>query len=472
MGERREFRLPDVGEGLTEAEILTWHVAPGDTVVVNQPIVEIETAKAAVELPCPFAGTVAALHVAAGDVVPVGTPIITLELAEAVTDQAAPAPQDEVGEPAPAATAGEPQKQAVLVGYGVVDTGAPKRRPRVPLATPSGAPRPEAGPLGEPARPTRLGGLEVARHTEEVLAHEGPVRAKPPVRRLARELGVDLRAVDPTGGGEVVTRADVERAARLHAAATSAPSGPGAVGPASAAVPRREGDERIALRGVARTMAESMVRSAFTAPHVTEWVDVDVTRSMDLVESLRRRSELEGVRVSILTLVAAGLLRAVRAHPRINASFDAEAGELVVHHDVALGIAVASPRGLVVPTIKHADRLGVPDLARALHDLATTARDGRTAPADMLGGTITITNVGVFGVDGGTPILVPGQAAILAVGRVLPRPWVVDGAVVPRQVMELSLSFDHRIVDGALGSQVLAGVAEFLTDPAVALALS
>ena len=277
---------------------------------------------------------------------------------------------------------------------------------------------------------------------------------------------MDLRAVDPTGHGGVVTRDDVERAARLHATAAAPAAGHPLTG--SHGGPR---EERVPVRGVLRAMAEAMVRSAFTAPHVTEWVDVDVTRMMELIDGLRRRPELEGVKVTPMTLVAAGLVRAAREHPRVNATFDGDAGEVVVKHFVNLGIAAATPRGLVVPNIKDADQLGLVDLARAIQRLTDDARDGRTPPADMLGGTITLTNVGVFGVDGGTPIINPGEVAILAAGRVLPRPWVVDGVVVPRQVMQLSLSFDHRCVDGALGSRVLASVAGFLTDPGVAFAV-
>ncbi len=474
MGENREFRLPDVGEGLTEAEILRWFVKPGDTVVVNEMLVEIETAKAAVELPSPFAGTVTALHVAEGDVVPVGTPIITVDVGGAGT-RAAPvaerAPATPPTSSAPGAPVGTGEVHAVLVGYGVKETtGAPRRRERVPLATPSGAPAPEVGPSGEPGRPVRLGGLEIGRTLESRLASDGPVQAKPPVRRLARDLGVDLQAVSPTGPHGHITREDVQRAARLvpHAPAPG-PVSSGALGsPAAYAGPA---EERIPVRGVLRLMADAMVRSAFTAPHVTEWVDVDVTRSMELLASLRNRPELEGVKITPLTLVAVALLRAVRENPGINATFDGDAGELVIKHYVNLGVAAATPRGLVVPNVKDADRLSLVQLARALHELSATAREGRTEPAAMLGGTITITNVGVFGVDGGTPILNPGESAILAMGRVLARPWVVEGAVVPRQVMELSLSFDHRCVDGALGSRVLSSVASFLEDPAVALAL-
>jgi pyruvate dehydrogenase E2 component (dihydrolipoamide acetyltransferase) len=321
-------------------------------------------------------------------------------------------------------------------------------------------------------KPVRHGGLEIGRHAEEVLSRRSPVLAKPPVRRLAKDLDVDLAAVDATGADGVITRADVERAARVSAsmhevvAATSA----GIAAPAAAPRPG-ERETRTPIKGVTKLMAEAMVTSAFTAPHVTEWVEVDVTRTIDLVERLRARPELADLRVSPLLLVAAGLIRAARAHPGINATWDAAAQEVVTKHFVNLGIAAATPRGLVVPNVKDADRLDLVGLARALHDLVETAKAGRTTPEAMTGGTITITNVGVFGVDGGTPILNPGEAAILCMGRAVPKPWVVDGEVRVRTVMQLTLSFDHRLVDGALGSQALASVARFLEDPAVALLL-
>ncbi len=318
----------------------------------------------------------------------------------------------------------------------------------------------------------RMGGLEMGRRAEELLSHRSPVLAKPPVRRLAKDLGVDLEAVDATGHDGVITRADVERAA-LIGGATSSAARPGTL--ATSAIPRPiaagERETRTPIKGVTKLMAEAMVSSAFTAPHVTEWVEVDVTRTLELVERLKARPELDGVRVSPLLLVALGLVRAARRHPGINAVWDAAAQEIVTKHYVNLGIAAATPRGLVVPNVKDADALDLVGLARALHDLVETAKAGKTSPADMSGGTITITNVGVFGVDGGTPIINPGESAILCMGRAVAKPWVVDGEVRVRQVMQLTLSFDHRLVDGALGSQVLADVARFLEDPAVGLLL-
>jgi pyruvate dehydrogenase E2 component (dihydrolipoamide acetyltransferase) len=490
MTDTKTFALPDVGEGLTEAEILTWHVKPGDTVTVNQTIVEIETAKAAVELPCPYAGTVTEIFVAEGDVVPVGTPILTITTADSPTSvpaEGAPtrdrgtsgAPSDPQAPAAAPSAAAPAAREAVLVGYGVKQTGTPQRRARVLAHDPHGTTAPEAGPPGEAVKPVRHGGLEIGRHAEEVLSVRAAVLAKPPVRRLARDLQVDLSVVDPTGAGGVITRADVERTAMLAAAVhdqgrdTSLASGH-IQSLATVSVgrdPSAPREVRTPIKGVTKVMAEAMVASAFTAPHVTEWVEVDVTRTLDLVERLKARAEFDGVKVSPLLLVATGLVRAVRAHPGVNATWDAAAAEIVTKHYVNLGIAAATPRGLVVPNVKDADLLDLVGLARALQDLVDTARAGRTTPADMAGGTITITNVGVFGVDGGTPIINPGESAILCMGRAVAKPWVVGGEVRVRQVMQLTLSFDHRLVDGALGSQVLASVARFLEDPAVALVL-
>ena len=487
MNDLRTFLLPDVGEGLTEAEILTWHVKPGDTVTVNQTIVEIETAKAAVELPCPYAGTVAEVFVHEGDVVAVGTPILSIATAESVTSsprEGAPsgvggrldAPLDPQAPVVVPSSSPEPQREAVLVGYGVKQTAAPQRRARVLSHDPHGTTAPEAGPPGEAVKPVRHGGLEVGRRAEELLSRRSAVLAKPPVRRLAKDLAVDLEVVDATGAGGVITRADVERAAALAPTSHDRAKLDGLVSRAghrhaSSAGPAGSGarETRMPVKGVTKVMAEAMVASAFSAPHVTEWVEVDVTRTLELVERLKAHPSLDGVRVSPLLLVAAALIRAVRRNPGINASWQSD--EIVTKHYVNLGIAAATPRGLVVPNVKDADALDLVGLAQALHDLVETARAGRTTPADMAGGTITITNVGVFGVDGGTPIINRGEAAILCMGRAILKPWVHAGEVRARYVMQLTLSFDHRLVDGALGSQVLADVAEFLEDPAVCLVL-
>ena len=419
----RDFPLPDVGEGLTEAEIVKWRVAVGDVVEINQPIVDIETAKAVVELPCPFNGRVSALLVAEGRVVPVGTPIMSVE----VSSPAESVVEDEA-------------REAVLVGYGVAHAATRKRHLRGRSNGAVAAPPPVATTLGRPL-------------------------AKPPVRFLARELGIDLATVAPSGPHGDITRDDVQRAA-----VAPTPVAPTRVLPAVAPPVR---GERIPVRGVRRTMAEAMVRSMSTAPHVTEWLDVDVTGTVRLVEQMRTHPAFVGLTPTPLTVVAAAMVHAIPRTPIINSSWiDLPDGssEIEVYPHVNLGVAVASDRGLVVPNVRDAGSLSLSGLARALGELTLRARRGDLTPADSVEGTITVTNVGVFGVDGGTPILVPGEAAILATGRIIDRPWVSDGGLCVRPVMQLSLSFDHRIVDGAAGSTFLADIAAFLESPAIALA--
>lgn len=415
------FRLPDVGEGLTEAELVRWLVAPGDQVSINQVLCEIETAKAVVELPSPFEGTVSELHAQPGQVLPVGADLISVEVS----------------------------REPLLVGYGA-SPDKPVRRRRRP-ATPQGTEQPEAGPPGTDAKPVRHGGLEVARSTEERLQADRPrPRTKPPVRRLAKELGIDLSAVDPTGAGGVITRADVERAAAQR---RDSPAG---------------ADQIIPVRGVLRTMAQAMVASAFSAPHVTEWLDVDVSESMALLDRLRARHP--DTKWSPTVLAAYALVAAARRHPRINATFDAEAEVIIQHAGVHLGLAVATDRGLLVPRLTDAQEMSLTQLAGGVDEVTRAARAGTLTPAGLTGSTVSLTNVGVFGVDGGTPILPPGHVAILCLGRVVERAWVVDGQVSARPVVTLTLSFDHRCIDGALGSQVLTEIAGFLADPAVGLA--
>ncbi|HEY0126696.1 MAG TPA: dihydrolipoamide acetyltransferase family protein [Blastococcus sp.] len=495
----RQFPLPDVGEGLTEGEILQWLVAVGDTVTVNQPLCEVETAKAAVELPSPFAGTVTELLFEAGTMVDVGTPIITIDTGgggggSPAGDAAPAADEPAAGLIGGAAPGG---RTAVLVGYGprstearrrprrggeaVADQAAAPAVPREPGSGPGGSERlpllttaPDAG-----TKPVRHGGLEVGRQAEAhalrgnaatsggVAPGRGRRRplAKPPVRRYAKDVGVDLASVTGSGAGGVITRADVD-------AALAARDSGGTVvqGTFGAEGPPRGREQRIPIRGVRKHTAAAMVASAFTAPHVTEFLTVDVTRMMKLRARLAARPELADVKVSPLLFVAKALLLAVRRHPMVNSSWDEAAQEIVVKDYVNLGIAAATPRGLVVPNIKDAGRLSLAELAGALAELTATAREGKTAPADMGDGTITITNVGVFGVDTGTPILNPGESAILAFGAVRELPWVHRGKVVPRQVTQLALSFDHRIIDGELGSRFLADIGALLHDPGAALA--
>ncbi|MGD0926419.1 MAG: 2-oxo acid dehydrogenase subunit E2 [Streptosporangiaceae bacterium] len=462
--QRREFRLPDVGEGLTEADIVSWRVKPGDTVTVNQIIVDIETAKAIVELPSPYAGVVADLLVAEGQTVDVGTPIIAVDVpapagsgpatAPPRAGSPAPAPADpDRTDPAAIAAAGPrpssedliPQvppteeRQAVLVGYGVKAAATTRRQRKAPAGAGS-----VADPGISPGRANGVAGVHAS------------VLAKPPVRKLARELGVDLGGLAGTGPGGSITRDDVQQAAEgLILQVAAAPAG------------LRE--ERIPIRGIRKHTAAAVTESA-RAPHVTEFLQVDVDATVEAVRRLRELPEFAGVRVSPLVLVARALLIAVARHPMINSTWDEDAQEIVVRHYVNLGIAAATDRGLIVPTIKGAHGLGLPELARALASLAETARAGKASPADLSGGTITITNVGVFGVDAGTPIITPPEAAILAFGQIKDAPWVVDGQLAVRKVTTLSLSFDHRIVDGDLGSAVLRDIGAMLHDPTVMLA--
>ncbi|AYG81812.1 Dihydrolipoyllysine-residue acetyltransferase component of pyruvate dehydrogenase complex [Streptomyces hundungensis] len=450
----REFKMPDVGEGLTEAEILKWYVQPGDTVTDGQVVCEVETAKAAVELPIPYDGVVRSLHFEEGVTVDVGTSIITVDVAPG-TDDAADAPAAGSVAPAvPAAPAAEeePQgRQPVLVGYGVSEAST-KRRPR------KGATVPEQAPAEAlRAVQTELNG--------SVPAPARPL-AKPPVRKLAKDLGIDLATVVPTGPDGIVTREDV------HAAVAPAASVQGdapvsrETTPAPAAPVHSDAREtRLPIKGVRKATAQAMVGSAFTAPHVTEFVTVDVTRTMKLVEELKGDKDMAGLRVNPLLLIAKALLVAIKRNPDVNASWDEVNQEIVLKHYVNLGIAAATPRGLIVPNIKDAHDKTLPQLAQSLGELVATAREGKTSPAAMSGGTVTITNVGVFGVDTGTPILNPGEAAILAVGAIKLQPWVHKGKVKPRQVTTLALSFDHRLVDGELGSKVLADVAAVLEQP-------
>ena len=495
MSELKNFKLPDVGEGLTEAEIVRWHVQPGDEVKINQIIVDIETAKAVVELPSPYAGVVADLLVPEGATADVGTPIISVQVgggngtpvaAPKVERVAAPphgepdlivdqAPQGGV-EPgvygtlapkeAPQDAAPKEQRQAVLVGYGV-KLGATKRRARKPAA-PSSAPAAASAARATPGAPPVPGAAlasAAAPASAAASGSAGPVSvlAKPPVRKLAKDLGVDLATVTGTGANGVITRDDVEAAAAAPLPAAQL---------AVRTVPAQLREERIPIRGVRKHMAAAMVSSAFTAPHVTEFLQIDMTETMDATARLKQLADFEGIRVSPLLLVAKALLISVARNPIVNSHWDEAAQEIVVRHYVNLGIAAATDRGLLVPSVKDAHALSLPQLGRAIGDLTETARAGKSTPADLSGGTITITNVGVFGVDSGTPIITPGEAAILAFGQVKDAPWVVDGQLAVRKVGTLSLSFDHRIIDGAIGSAVLRDVGAMLTDPLHMLAWS
>jgi 2-oxoisovalerate dehydrogenase E2 component (dihydrolipoyl transacylase) len=398
----RTFLLPDLGEGLTEAQLLTWSVRVGDTVALNQIIAEVETAKAMVELPSPYAGTVVALHAEEGATIDVGNPFIDIEVPEPT----------ESGERVP-----------VLVGYGVAED-SPRRHRRSQAPATAAVPR------------------------------TGRALASPPVRFIARQRGIDLTDIEPTGRRGEVTRADIEGFLRTPDAGS----------------PTRQ-EDRTPIKGVRKHTAQAMVRSAFTAPHVTIFVDVDVTPTMELLDRLRATEHFSGVRLTPLAFVAKALLVALRTNPDLNTFWDEDAQEIVTKRYVNLGIAAATPRGLMVPNIKDAHTLGLRELAVALSELTSTAKAGKTQPAALTEGTITITNIGVFGIDSGTPILNPGEAAILCFGSIRTRPWEHRGDIALRSITTLSLAFDHRLVDGEQGSKFLAAIAHILADPMTLIAL-
>jgi len=390
------FHLPDVGEGLTEAEIVRWRVQPGDEVSVNDPILDIETAKAVVELPSPFAGVVDQLLVAEGQVVAVGTPVLSVT------------------------------GQSILIGYGVMSDTA---------SSPTTA-----------ATPATTNSLK-SQHAVPARENSAKALAKPPVRALARSLGVNVNEVTPTGVYGDVTRVDVER--HLTGAKSA-------------------GGQRIPVRGVQRTMAETMMRSVREIPQVTIWRDVDVSAMVQAMAALKEHVDWQGVRVTPMLFVASAIVHAVRRSPITNSTWhDLSDGsaEIEIHSGVDLAMAVAGPRGLVVPHIAGIDRMTPLARGAALATLTTRARDDLLTPTELMGGTITVTNVGVFGTDGGTPIVIPGQSAIIATGRIMERPWAISGGLTVRPVMTVSMAFDHRVVDGATGSAFLADLTDYLASP-------
>lgn len=470
MPKFEQFLLPDVGEGLTDSDIVAWQVQVGDTVEVNDVLVEIETAKSLVELPSPFAGVVTKLLVEEGDTVLVGAPIIEIDVdpegpeevvePPAATEVAASSGEEEsstkgssspesVQRPVEEPAEEEPEQRAVLVGYGTPPTSV-ARRPRNPRVNDNSP-------------------YEFA----DAQSSAGQVLAKPPVRRLAFELGVDLTGVRASGPGGLVTREDVVAAAEAQRPQMLA-TYPGDDQPwlDGGTVTANGRQTRVPVRSVRRRTAEAMVTSAFTAPHVTVFTTVDVTKSMKLVEKLKADREFADVRVTPLLIAAKALVLAVQRHPQISAAWDDETQEIVYKHYINMGIAAATPRGLIVPNIKDAHRQTLLELANSIAEITREARAGKTQPVAMQDGTITITNVGVFNIQTGTPILTPGESAILALGSITERPWVHKGKVKPRWVTDLALSFDHRLVDGELGCRVLADVAAVMEDPGQALVWS
>jgi 2-oxoisovalerate dehydrogenase E2 component (dihydrolipoyl transacylase) len=442
------FNLPDVGEGLTEAEIVSWKVAAGDQVSVNQVICEIETAKSIVELPCPFAGIIEKLFAKEGDTVLVGTPIISVQ-AEGNILAAGPATSsipiltesDTMHEAvaAVASSMASDETKPNLVGYGSAGHGATRRKRSGSVVAASLA---SAIPTSTSAIPSAL---------------SGDVIAKPPIRKLAKDLNVDLSKVSATGPVGEIMREDVVNAATQASVFRNL---------TTPAIPS-EREERIPVKGVRKAIATAMVQSAFTAPHVSIFVDVDATRTMEYVKRLKASTDFAGVKVTPLLIMAKAMMWAVRRNPTVNSTWTDK--EIIVHNFVNFGVAAATPRGLIVPNIKDADRMSMLELARQLELLAATAREGKTTPEEMKDGTITITNIGVFGVDTGTPILNPGQVAIVALGSIRPKPWVVNNEIVIRQVTTIGATFDHRVVDGDVASRFVQDVASVIEEPALLL---
>jgi 2-oxoisovalerate dehydrogenase E2 component (dihydrolipoyl transacylase) len=471
MSRIKNFNLPDLGEGLVEGEIIKWLVEVGEEIELNQPIVEVETAKAAVEIPAKWAGKVVQIHYPEGTTVEVGNPIISIDTDPTAGDLPEPsaaslaavdvAPAEGsvepglIGSPAPKAN-------AVLVGYGP-KTPSAKRRPRKTDGAPvAAAPAPvqpaPVQPTPAPVVPAPAAPVEAPAPAPGAGRSDQVALAKPPVRKLAKDLGVDLRTLVGSGPLGSITRDDVRAAQNGGAAPAAAPS---------IAIPAGEREQRIPVKGVRKLTAENMVASAFTAPHVTVFLTVDMTRTMQVIDRLRALPDWRDVRISPLLLLAKAVLLAAGRHPMVNSTWAGD--EIIVKDYVNLGIAAATERGLIVPNIKDAGQLSLRELADAMTALVQTAKSGKTPPADMSGGTLTITNVGVFGVDAGTPILPPGESAIIAFGAVRDTPWVHEGEIKIRQVTQLAMSFDHRIIDGELGAKFLRDVGAFLTDPEATL---
>ena len=397
------FLLPDLGEGLTEAEIVTWHVQTGDTVTVDQPIVEVETAKAVVEVPVPFAGRVTALHGQPGDVVAVGEPLLTVDTAESGN---------------------------VLVGYGT--SSGHRRRHRATRSS------------GDSSVPPGNGRLPVA---------------SPLIRQLARSAGLDLTTIRGSGRGGLITRQDVDAAINARQA------GPAAVPEPAPAVPPAGGVIRIPIRGLRKSVADKLSRSRREIPEATVWVDVDATEMLRLRAALN--ADESAPKISLLALLSRFTILALRRHPELNARIEGD--EIVMGPSVHLGFAAQTDRGLMVPVVRDAQVHTLEQLAVAVAERTRRARDGTLGPAELTGGTFTVNNYGVFGVDGSAAIINHPEAAILGIGRIIQRPWVVDGQVVPRQMTELTLAFDHRVCDGGTAGGFLRFIADCVESPANAL---
>lgn len=457
----RDFRLPDLGEGLTDAEVVRWLVTEGDSITLNQPIVEVETAKAMVEIPAPYAGTITRLHAKEGESVEVGSPLISVDTGE-------PAGGGNGSAPAAAGTAvEEPQRQPTLVGPGERPQA---RRRRVPAASGGGHGPGHAEPAvtTEPAASTTPAATTVAAVAPAPAAPATRPMATPPVRKYAKDRGVDLAQLEGTGKDGRITREDVDRA--LSPAGLEPLEAPTASALGVARLSRDRVERTIPVTGTRKQIAAAMVASKFSIPHVTEFMTVDATNLMALRARLRELPAAADVRVTPLAIVARAVCGALRQFPLMNSSWDDQASQIVVKEYVNLGIATDTRGGLLVPNVKDADMLGILDLAREIARLSDLARERRAGVADLTGGTITITNVGGFGVDTGTPIINKPECAIIATGTIAPRPWVVDGELAVRQLMTISVSFDHRIVDGAYAAGFLATLRDLLEEPVLLVA--
>ncbi|MEU9184839.1 dihydrolipoamide acetyltransferase family protein [Streptomyces sp. NPDC048484] len=459
----REFKLPDLGEGLTEAEIVRWLVQVGDVVAVDQPVVEVETAKAMVEVPCPYGGVVTARFGDEGSELPVGSPLLTV----AVGAPASGSPAfDSPAFDSPASGGGDEGSGNVLVGYGTQAPAARRRRVRPSAGSATTARRPARGerPLVDEA------GADSGRRID------GPVPViSPLVRRLARENGLDLRELAGSGPDGLITRTDVEHAVRAGTSAASgtstpavarpSPSPAAATAPATVA-PSRASGTRVPLKGVRGAVADKLSRSRREIPDATCWVDADAT---ELMHARVRMNEAGGPKISLLALLARICTAALARFPDLNSTVDMDAREVVRLDEVHLGFAAQTERGLVVPVVKGAHTRDTESLSAEFARLTEAARTGTLTPADLTGGTFTLNNYGVFGVDGSTPIINHPEAAMLGVGRIVPKPWVHEGELAVRQVVQLSLTFDHRVCDGGTAGGFLRYVADCVEHPAVLL---
>ncbi|MCC0578642.1 dihydrolipoamide acetyltransferase family protein [Streptomyces californicus] len=509
MAQVLEFKLPDLGEGLTEAEIVRWLVEVGDVVAIDQPVVEVETAKAMVEVPCPYGGVVTARFGEEGTELPVGAPLLTVAVGATesssslgtAADQAGPRASHNGGAVADGSAAGAGQDSGsgsasgsgnVLVGYGTGAPAARRRRirpqptaingtPAAASASASGSTAPGpvvAGPLTGSASATAgpvAGAAPATALAGEVDGREGPVAVVSPlVRRLARQHEIDLRRLTGSGPDGLILRADVDAAIRLAGEAAEAESR-SADAPARRAVPERTAAgeaaaERVPLRGVRGAVADKLSRSRTEIPDATCWVDADATELMAVRAAMNAATgPSAGPKVSVLALLARICTAALARYPELNSTVDTEAREIVRLPGVHLGFAAQTERGLVVPVVRDAHIRNAESIGAEIARLTELARTGKLSPAQLTGGTFTLNNYGVFGVDGSTPIINHPEAAMLGVGRIMPKPWVHQGELAVRQVVQLSLTFDHRVCDGGTAGGFLRYVADCVEQPAVLL---